>query len=186
MLWCTALKSWGDSDILCMMEIPLTGPSYVYGDNKLQVTNSTQPESTLKKKCNYICYHAVRESVAMGESSITHISTGHNHSDLMTKVSSDSKRRRLVGGILYDIYDDHSQQWRQDQPVTVMTAWSWGDWRNMPMCITETHDWTPGVKSIFLCTGPVASAGVSLTLASRTRNSCALAYSASFRSHNSY
>ena len=94
-----------------VLGIPLTGPSYIYGDNKSQVTNSTKPESTLKKKCNSICYHAVRESVAMGESMmITHISTGHNHSDLMTKVTSGAKRRRLVGGILYDIYDDHSQQ----------------------------------------------------------------------------
>jgi hypothetical protein len=92
------------------MGIPLTGPSYIYGDNKSQVTNSTRPESTLKKKCNSICYHAVRESVAMGESLITHIRTEHNHSDLMTKVTSGCKRRRLVGGILYDIYDDHKQQ----------------------------------------------------------------------------
>ncbi len=68
----------------------------------------TRPKSTLKKKCNSICYHAVRESVAMGESLITHISTGHNHSDLMTKVTSGAKRRRLVSGILYDIHDDHS------------------------------------------------------------------------------
>jgi len=44
---------------LRMMGIPLTSPSYIYGDNKLQVTNSTRPESTLKKKCNSICYHAV-------------------------------------------------------------------------------------------------------------------------------
>jgi hypothetical protein len=93
-----------------MMGIPLTGPSYIYGDNKSQVTNSTRPELTLKKKCNSSCYHAVQESVAMGESLITHISTGHNHSDLMTKVTSGAKRRRLVGGILYDIYDDHLQQ----------------------------------------------------------------------------
>jgi len=85
-----------------MMGIPLTCPSYIYADNKSQVTNSTRPESTLKKKCNSICYHAVRESVAMGESLITHIGTEHNHADL--------KRRRLVVGILYDIYDDHSQQ----------------------------------------------------------------------------
>jgi len=40
---------------LCMMGIPLTGPSYIYGDNKSQVTNSTRPESTLKKKRNSIC-----------------------------------------------------------------------------------------------------------------------------------
>jgi len=91
---------------LRMMGIPLTGPSYIFGDNKSQVTNSTRPESTLKKKCNSICYHAVRESVAMGESLITHFKTGFNLSDLMTKVTHGIKRRRLVSGILYDIYDD--------------------------------------------------------------------------------
>ncbi len=44
---------------LHMMGLPLTGPSFIYGDNKSQVTNSTKPEFTLKKKCNSICYHAV-------------------------------------------------------------------------------------------------------------------------------
>jgi len=105
---------------LCMMGIPMTGPSYIYGDNKSQVTNLTRPELTLKKKCNSICYHAVQESVAMGESLITHICTENNHSDLMIKTTSGAKRRRLVGGILYDIYDDHPQQLWQDQPA--MTA----------------------------------------------------------------
>ena len=92
---------------LRMMGIPLTGPSYIFADNKSQVTNATIPESTLKKKCNSICYHAVRESVAMGESLITHIRSEENLSDLMTKIVHGTKRRRLVGNILYDIYDDH-------------------------------------------------------------------------------
>ena len=94
---------------LCMMGIPMTGPSYIYGDNKSQVTNLTRPELTLKKKFNSICYLAVQESVAMGESLITHICTEKNHSDLMIKTTSGAKRRRLVGGILW-IYDDLSQQ----------------------------------------------------------------------------
>jgi hypothetical protein len=76
-----------------MMGIPLTGPSYIFADNKSQVTSLTIPESTLKKKCNSICYHAVRESVAMGESLITHIASEDNLSDLMTKVTRGSKRR---------------------------------------------------------------------------------------------
>jgi len=38
-----------------MMGIPLTGPSYIYRDNKSQVTNSSRPELTSKKKCNSIC-----------------------------------------------------------------------------------------------------------------------------------
>jgi hypothetical protein len=89
-----------------MMGIPLTGPSYIFADNKSQVTNATVPGSTLKKKCNSICYHAVRGSVAMGESLITYIKSEDNLSDLMTKVTYSTKHRKLVGNILYDIYDD--------------------------------------------------------------------------------
>jgi hypothetical protein len=92
---------------LCMMRIPLARPSYIFADKKSQVTNTTIPELTLKKKCNSICYHAVQESVAMGESLITHINSDNNLSDLMTKVTRGGKRHRLVGNILYDIYDNH-------------------------------------------------------------------------------
>jgi hypothetical protein len=51
---------------ISMMGIPLSGPTYIYGDNKSQVTNSSRPESTLKKKCSSICYHTIRELVATG------------------------------------------------------------------------------------------------------------------------
>jgi hypothetical protein len=91
---------------LRMMGVPLTGPSFVYGDNKSQVTNCSVPESTLKKKSHSICYHAIRESVAMGETRITHISTGDNLADPLTKCTFGAKRRRLLGNILYDLYDD--------------------------------------------------------------------------------
>jgi hypothetical protein len=40
---------------LRMMGAPLTGHLFSYKDNKSQVTNSSRPESTLKKKCNSIC-----------------------------------------------------------------------------------------------------------------------------------
>jgi hypothetical protein len=93
-----------------MMGIPLTGPSYIYGDNKSQVTNSSRPESTLKKKCNSICYHAIRESVAMGESLITHIKTDDNLSDFLTKTTSGAKRRKLVSGVVHDLYDNFTKQ----------------------------------------------------------------------------
>ena len=57
---------------LRMMGVPLTGPTYVYGDNVSVIYNTSQPESTLKKKSNSICYHAVREAVASGECLKTH------------------------------------------------------------------------------------------------------------------
>ncbi|KAL7540108.1 LOW QUALITY PROTEIN: hypothetical protein ACHAWF_008209 [Thalassiosira exigua] len=91
---------------LRMMGVPVDYPSYIFGDNMSVVHNTQRPESVLKKKSNSICYHAVREAVAMGECLTGHISTHHNYADLLTKVLSGEKRRRLVGGVLYDIYDE--------------------------------------------------------------------------------
>ncbi len=71
-----------------MMGIPLSGPTYIYGENKSQVTNSSIPESTLNKKCNSICHHAIHESVAMGETLLTHIRTEENLADFLTKTTS--------------------------------------------------------------------------------------------------
>jgi hypothetical protein len=91
---------------LRMMGVPCEHPSYIYGDNMSVIHNTQRPESTLKKKSNSICYHLIRESVAMGESLTSHISTHDNYSDILTKVTYGQKRRNLVGGVLYDIYDD--------------------------------------------------------------------------------
>ena len=69
------------------------------------IHNTQRPESTLKKKSNAICYHAVRESVAMGEMLTGHVSTHDNEADLMTKVLFGQKRKTFVGNLLHDIYD---------------------------------------------------------------------------------
>jgi hypothetical protein len=89
-----------------MMGVPLSVPTYIYGDNKSQVTNSSRPESTLKNRCNSICYHAICESVAVGDTLLTHIRIGDNLADFLTKTTSGAKRRKLVSGVVYDIYDD--------------------------------------------------------------------------------
>ncbi len=89
-----------------MMGIPLSGPTYIYGDNKSQVTNSSRPKSILKKKWHSICYHAIRELVATGETLPTHIRTGENLADFLTKTINGAKCRKLVSGVVYDIYND--------------------------------------------------------------------------------
>ena len=53
--------------ILRMMGVPIEGLTHIYGDNRSTIHNTQHPESQLKKKSNSICYHAVREAVAMGE-----------------------------------------------------------------------------------------------------------------------
>jgi hypothetical protein len=89
---------------LRMMGVPLDGPTYIYGDNMSVIHNTQRPESVLKKKSNSICYHAIRESVAMGESLTAHIPTAVNPADLCTKVlSGGQKRDGIVGLVLLDI-----------------------------------------------------------------------------------
>jgi hypothetical protein len=70
---------------LRMMGVTIDGPTYVYGDNMSVVHNTQRPESVLKKKRNAICYHAVWESAAMGESIIGHVPSVNNPDDICTK-----------------------------------------------------------------------------------------------------
>ena len=70
------------------------------------MTNSSRPELTLKKKCNSICYHAICALVAMGETLLMHIRTGDNLADLLTKTTFGAKCRKLVSGVVYDIYNN--------------------------------------------------------------------------------
>ncbi len=42
----------------------------------------------------------------MGESLVTHMRTGENLADFLTKVTSGSKHCKLVSGVVHDIYDD--------------------------------------------------------------------------------
>ena len=63
---------------LRMIGVPLTRQTYVYGDNVSVIYNTSQPESTLNKKRNSICYHAVRKALASDECLTTHCKTGDN------------------------------------------------------------------------------------------------------------
>ena len=95
---------------LRMMGVPIDGPSYVYGDNMSVINNTQKPKSVLKKKSNSICYHAIREAVAMGEILTTRIPTGENVADLATKVIMNRpKRDYLVGKLLFDICDNPAE-----------------------------------------------------------------------------
>jgi len=91
---------------LRMMGVKISGPTYVYGDNMSVIHNTQKPESTLKKKSNSICYHAIRESVSMEESITGHIDSRNNPADLASKlVPSGQLREHLASMLLYDIYD---------------------------------------------------------------------------------
>ena len=86
------------------MGIPFSDPCFVYEDKMLVLYNTILPESTLKKKSNYIAYHAVREGVATGLWLTGYEPTDKNVSDLLTNPFPGGERRnRLVRGVMYYI-----------------------------------------------------------------------------------
>jgi hypothetical protein len=91
---------------LITMGVTLSGPTYVYGDNMSVFHNTRRPESVLKKKSNSICYHAVRESAAMGESISGYVLYVENPADIFTKVVPGGQRRNhLIHLLLHDLCD---------------------------------------------------------------------------------
>ena len=70
---------------LCMMGIPIDGPTNMFGDNKAVVRNSTMPESTLKKIHVANCYHHVQEVCALGMIQIAKEDGATNLADVLTK-----------------------------------------------------------------------------------------------------
>jgi hypothetical protein len=91
---------------LIMMDVALSGATFVYGDNMSVVHNTQRSESVLKNKSNSICYNAVHESAAMGESIIGHVSSVANPADICTKVvPGGQKRNHLIRLLLHDLCD---------------------------------------------------------------------------------
>ena len=81
---------------LRMMGVPIDGPCHVKADNLSVVRNSSQPESTLKKKSNSIAFHYVREHAVARVISVQYEPTDTNVADMLTKIQSGPKRMGLA------------------------------------------------------------------------------------------
>ncbi len=91
---------------LRMMGVAIDGATHIYGDNMSVIKNTSKPESTLNKKSNTVCYHEIKDSVAMGETLTAHILGAEKSAALMTKVLSGIKCQYLVRNLLNDKYDN--------------------------------------------------------------------------------
>mgnify|MGYP007020069212 CR=1 FL=1 len=90
---------------LRMMGIPVNGPVCIQGDNQSVLANTSNPDSTLKKKSQSIAYHFVREGVARDEWRTTYVSAHDNEADLLTKLlPSGEKRRGFVKNLLHHMH----------------------------------------------------------------------------------
>lgn len=75
------------------MGVALTGTSFVHSDNIMSVIYNTQESaSVLNKKSNFVCFHAVQESIAMGELQTSQIASEDN----LAKHLYESSTRRTT------------------------------------------------------------------------------------------
>ena len=89
------------------MGIPMSHHAFIYGDNMSVLHKTVNPDSTIKKKCQSIDYHFVREGCAANEWRTAYCTTTFNPSDICTKnLPAGQNRYRKVRSLLYDIYPD--------------------------------------------------------------------------------
>jgi hypothetical protein len=88
---------------LCMMGVPIDGPTCMFGDNKSVIASSTMPHSMLGKrhKNSMLSYHRCREAIAAGISEMFHMDGKQNSSDVMTKFLAHAVSHPLVKYFLF-------------------------------------------------------------------------------------
>ena len=86
---------------LCMLGIPLDGPSWLFDNNKSIVMSSTIPHSSLNKRWNTLSYHKVHEAITSGFIRFKHILSGNNPANILTKSLPWHKARVHVKPLLF-------------------------------------------------------------------------------------
>ena len=84
-----------------MFGVPINGPTNLYCDNEEAVTNSSRPESQIKKKHNAIAYHHVREAVAAGIIRTGKEDRKSNIADMLTKPLPSEQMENLCQRCMY-------------------------------------------------------------------------------------
>ena len=86
---------------LRMMGIPVEGPAVVRCDNMSVVSNSSVPDSVLKKKSLSIAYHFTRECSARSIIQVYYEPSETNWADMLSKVQTGAVRLNLAKNVLW-------------------------------------------------------------------------------------
>jgi len=86
---------------LRMLGVPLTGPSWMFGDNLSVVNSSTMPSGKLTKRHNILSYHRVREAQAAGFVNFVHIDGKQNPADILTKPTSSREWYEVMKPLIF-------------------------------------------------------------------------------------
>lgn len=65
--------------------VPVSGPTYLFGDNESVVKSGSIPHSLLHKRHHALAYHKVREAIASGMVSFHHLPGVINPADILSK-----------------------------------------------------------------------------------------------------
>ena len=71
----TVRGSWSQLRMIC---IHVSVPSIIYEDNRFVMYHASRLDSLLKKKIDLVCYNAVHELVAIGESLVENVTNSKN------------------------------------------------------------------------------------------------------------
>ncbi len=71
--------------MLRYLGVPVCEKTYLFGDNKSVVDSSSIPHSKLHKRHTALSYHHVHEAIAAGIICFTHIASGINPADILSK-----------------------------------------------------------------------------------------------------
>ena len=93
--------------------VPIKQSSYMFGDNKSVVTNSTIPHSTLQQRHHALSYHRVREAIASGLLEYHWINGDTNPADIVSKHWGMAQAWPLLRPILFSRYTMPSYQGKE-------------------------------------------------------------------------
>ena len=81
--------------------VPISGPTYLYGDNKSVVDSGSIPYFKLHKRHLILCYHRVREAVASGLLYFIHIAGSDNPADVLSKAWGNQQVWNVLQPLLF-------------------------------------------------------------------------------------
>jgi hypothetical protein len=81
--------------------VPIEKSAYLFGDNESVVKSSTVPHSQLSKRHHALAYHYTREAIASGMVIFTHIPSGINVADILSKHWGHSQVYPMLQPLLF-------------------------------------------------------------------------------------
>ena len=87
--------------MLRCLGVPITKPSYLFGDNLGVIQNATNPDTEIKKKHVAISFHVVREAITSNILVPYWLKGKWNLSDIMTKQIGSVEFKTLVETIFW-------------------------------------------------------------------------------------